>query len=166
MENIHRHFLKIQFLSSGAGNAVLNSLFFWAGNREQNPLSFPAAAVDVFITCIFVTLLVTLPTVHFTRKALQAGMPLWEQKCRIDRLPGKRWALCLVLWLFSTVAMEAVIAGIYAANGWRPIGFHVLLLLKFLWCGLLGGSLGALVGAKYLRPGKPERPTPLHGDAS
>ncbi len=147
MEKIHRKFLATQFLYSGVSNAILNGVALYLSNRTMQPLSWIDAAIDAFITCGFVSLLVTLPTAYFTRKAVQAGMPTMNTPGWLSR---NKWLLWLELWFLAVIVMETVFAGIYGLTGLKTISFTMMLIFRFCWCGLLGGTLGALVGARFL----------------
>ena len=152
LQKVHSNFLKIQFAASGISNAFLNCLAFYIGNRSLQPVSHSAAAIDAFITCGFISLLVTFPTAYFTGKALKAGLPVMERNRWVYWLPGKTWLLWLTLWLLAVVVMEMVFAGIYLLGGIEEITFFPMLLWRFCWCGLLGGTIGVLVGTRCLQP--------------
>lgn len=151
MEKFHRKFLKTQFLCSGISNAFLNALLFYLGNRETRPLSYLDAAIDAVISTGFISLLVTLPTAYFTGRTLRAGLPPMPPNRWMLKLPRNPWKLWLALWLPSAAAMEGVFAVIYLFNGFGSIAFPAALIFRFCWCGLLGGVLGVLVGARYLQ---------------
>ena len=152
MEKFHKKFLRMQFICSGISNAVLNALAFYLGNRAMKPLAWPDVAVDAFITCGFVSLLVTLPTAYFTGKAIKAGLPLLPPVKWLNRLPRKKWKLWLFLWFFSALIVVTILAAVYELGNITSIAFGTMLIARFAWCGLLGGVFGILVGARYLQP--------------
>ena len=152
MKKYHRSFLMTQFIYSGVSNAVLNGVALYLGNRAMKPLSWSDAASDAFLTCGFVSLLVTLPTAYFTGRARRAGLPHLPFVAWLCRLPEKKWKLWLFLWFVSAIVMETVFATLYGLAGFETLPFQFMLPFRIFWCGALGGIFGVLVGARYLQP--------------
>jgi len=148
-----RSYLRKQVIISGVSNAILNSLFFYLSNAEMGVITYEKVFSDTLITCGFVACLVTWPTYFFTRKEVRAGLPTLTRNRLIDFLP-KRWPLLwLTLWLFSALVVEILTFLGFLLFGINEIALLPMLIIKFLSMGLLGGSLAALVAARYLQPG-------------
>lgn len=153
MAQATRKYLRQQVINSGVSNAILNSLFFYLFNKDVGAITYESVFTDALITCGFVACLVTWPTSHFTRKAVIAGLVPIQRIRLIDRLP-KQWPLLwLVLWLLSALAVELLTWLGFKGYGVSEISFLLMLVVKFVSMGLLGGVLGALVAARYLQPG-------------
>ena len=146
-----KKFLWTQFWIAGVSNALLNLFFGYLGNREMLPIGWWDAAVDVGMTCGFISLLVTLPTAWFTQKALKQGMPVQTTGRWLRWFPQNVFFLWLWLWLGATLGMEILTGIFYGLHGGAAVTFEVMLAWRFLWCGLLGGSLGVLVAARFLQ---------------
>lgn len=148
-----RKHLRQQVINSGVSNAILNSLFLYLFHMDMGAIAYGSVFMDTFITCGFVTCLVTWPTSFFTRKAVRAGLPPMERIRLVDRLPKKWPLLWLTLWLLSALVVELLTWLGGKGCGISEIAFLPMLIVKFVSMGLLGGGLGGLVAARYLQPG-------------
>jgi hypothetical protein len=144
-----------QILASGLSNAILNALFTWLTNRQMVFTPYSGAAVDTFFTTGFVSCLVTLPTAHFTHRAIAAGLPQIEEENKlVNSLPRRSVPLWLAIWLFFFVLFELLLFLVLKAAGLEGIGFLPLIIGKFFVYGLMGGFLGAFVAFRCLQPEK------------
>lgn len=132
-------FIRKTGATAGIFNLVLNPFFAWLGNMEMADVPLVgAAAVDTAITCMAMSLLVTLFVSADTRRALKGGnLETSERSLRAGRLlrglPVRPWKLGLFLGLAVTVVVTPCLVGLFSALGVVSFSFFTFALLKAVY---------------------------------
>lgn len=142
--------IKQQIINSGISNGIFNVLCLWVFNRDMPFMMYSDIAMDTFFTTGFISCLVTFPTAYFTRKAIAAGLPPCELESHIiGLLPEKITRLWLMLWIASALFLEVVFFIYFSASKISGINFISMVMLKFIYCSIMGAFLGGLVAYRY-----------------
>lgn len=152
-------------------NVVLNPLIAWLGHRGTASLPLGGSngiAVDLAVTSLVLSLLVALFMTRGLREQLEAGhVTTSDGAPRVEgwlaRLPGRGWVLGLLLG--GAAAVVAVVAcGLLVLVGVSEVSLGAYLVLKALYCGLLGYLVARWVLLRQVldasRVGGPRRPLP------
>ncbi len=136
-------FIRKTGVTAGIFNLVLNPFFAWLGNMEMADVPLAgAAAVDTAITCMAMSLLVTLFISADTRRALKIGSLETAQSLPrpgrlLCRLPGRPWQLGLLLGLVAAAVVTPCLVGFFSALGVVSFPFSAFALLKAVYTPLV-----------------------------
>lgn len=136
------NFIRKTGVTAGVFNLVLNPLFSWIGNLEMADVPLSGVAVDTSITCLVMTLLVTMFTCADTRRALKAGnletagLPP-RSGGLLRRLPVRSWKLGLLLGLAAAVVVTPFLTGLFSTLGVASFSFFAFALLKAVYTPLM-----------------------------
>ncbi|MGW2743848.1 hypothetical protein [Streptomyces sp. NPDC001450] len=129
-------------------NVVINSLITWLGHRRTGfvPLTGNRGiVVDVFVTSILLSLLVSLFVSTAVRHDLDAGRVRAMDEAPgagrvLSRLPARWWALGLLLGVGVAVVATLVLRllGALGLSGLAPAGFVAFMAV---YTGLLGYAM-------------------------
>ena len=131
-------FIRKTGVTAGIFNLVLNPFFAWLGNMERADVPLGSIAVDTVITCVVMSLLVSLFTAADTRRALEAGslgtagLSL-QAGSPLRRLPSRPWKLGLLLGLAFALAVTPCLLGFFALTGVGALSFPAFALLKAVY---------------------------------
>ena len=138
-----KSFIRKTCVTAAIFNLVLNPFFAWLSNLERADVPLAGAAVvDTGITCMIMSLLVTLFISADTRRALKAGgfetpgQPL-QAGCMLCRLPSRPWKLGLLLGLAVVVVVTPWLAGFFFVLGVTSFSFFTFALLKAVYTPLV-----------------------------
>lgn len=132
-------FIRKTGVTAGIFNLVLNPFFAWLGNMEMADVPLAgAAAVDTAVTCMVMSLLVTLFVSADTRRGLKAGnLETSESPLRAGRLlrhlPVRPWKLGLLLGLAVAAVVTLCLLGLFSALGVVSFSFFAFALLKAVY---------------------------------
>ena len=136
------NFIRKTGMIAGSCNIVLNSLFSWLGNRAMEDTSPGLVAVDAAITCVIMSLLMTLFISADTRRILKAGIlqPSASHSragILLLRLPVHPWKLGMVLGLAVALVIASCLAGLASLFGVASFSFFTFIALKAVYSLLL-----------------------------
>ena len=146
-------FIRKSGVMAGLFNLVLNPFFAWLSNMDMADVPPGAAAVDTVITCLIMSLLVTLFTSADTRRAFKAGslktsiQPSGRMLCR---LPSRPWKLGLLLGFAFAAVVTPCLAGVYALFGVGSLAFFAFAALKAVYTPLVAYAVARWVILRQL----------------
>jgi len=131
-------FIRKTGVTAGICNLVLNPLFTWLSNVDRADVPLGSIAVDTVITCVLMSLLVTLFISADTRRALKAGTLARDgQSPRagnlLCRLPGRPWKLGVLLGLVFAAVVTPFLLGLFSISGISSLSFFALAALKAVY---------------------------------
>lgn len=143
-------FIRTQGLICAVLNAVLNPLLAWTLQPPET--SRAALMVDTAITCVVMSLLVSLFTSAGVGQARRAGTlpPLGEPRPLLGQLPRAPWALGLALGLAAACAAVPLASGLLYSLDLAPLTPAEVALFKFLYTPPLGYLITRLVVSRTL----------------
>jgi len=136
-------FIRKTGLIAGICNIVLNSLFAWSGNTALADVPTGSIVVDTTITCIIMSLLMTLFISADTRRAQKAGTiePLvpHPSTCRLlHRLPVRPWKLGLVIGFTVAAFVTSCLIILFFLLNITSLSFFVFVSIKAVYSMLFG----------------------------
>lgn len=157
------NFIRKTGVTAGIFNLVLNPFFAWLSNREMTDVPLAgAAAVDTAITCMIMSLLVTLFISADTRRAIRAGgletagRPLRE-KSLLRYLPVRPWKLGLLLGLAVAAVVTPCLVGLFRSFGVTSFSFFAFAAIKAVYTPLVAYAVARWVILRQLAAAVPER---------
>lgn len=152
------NFIRKTGIVAGAFNLVLNPLFAWLTNRAMNDVPLAEAAVDTFITCIIMSLLISLFISAETRRNLNAGgLETAGQgpapACLLRRLPARPWKLGLSLGGVAAVVVMPWLVGFFSLFSVTSFSFFAFALLKAVYTPLVAYAVTRWVILRQLAAG-------------
>jgi hypothetical protein len=150
------NFIRKTGVTAGIFNLVLNPFFAWLGNMEMADVPLVgAAAVDTAITCMVMSLLVSLFISADTRRAIRAGsletagMPLRGERL-LCRLPVRPWKLGLLLGLAVAVVVTPWLVGLFGIFGVASFSFFAFAALKAVYTPIVAHAVARWVILRQL----------------
>ena len=149
------HFICKTGVVAGTCNIVLNSLFSWAGNTAMADVPPGALVVDTVITCIIMSLLMTLFISADTRRALKAGTiePVGQYPLSwrlLRRLPVRPWKLGLVIGFAVAALVTPCILGLFFLFNMTSLAFFAFVSIKAVYSMLFGYLVARWVILRHL----------------
>jgi len=139
-------YLRTQALACGAINAVVNPALAWLLNRRMEPVPLDGLVVDTAITCVVLSLLVSLFTTAGVRRALasgeifQTGEPPGAGPF-LARLPRGPAPLGLALGIAAGGVLTPAAWGLVRALQVEALPFAGFVLFKAVYTGVLGSAV-------------------------
>lgn len=128
------HFVRTQGLICGILNVVINPVLAWALNRSMDDVPVAGVAVDTAVTCLVLSLLVSLFTTAGVARALRTGELLEPAGGR----PLNPWGLGLAMGLGAACVAAPLAFGLFHALGVSRLPFPAFALFKACYTGPLG----------------------------
>ena len=155
-------FIRKTGVTAGIFNLVLNPFFAWLGNMEMTDVPLAdAVAVDTAITCMVMSLLVTLFISADTRRAIRAGslettgMSL-RGKSLLRHLPVRPWKLGLLLGLVVAAVVTPCLVGLLRSFGVASFSFFAFAALKAVYTPFVAYAVARWVILRQLAAAVPE----------
>ena len=149
-------FIRKTGVTAGIFNFVINPFFTWVSNREMADVPMAGAvAVDTAITCMVMSLLVTLFISADTRRALKAGAletagPTPQAGGLLRRLPGRPWPLGLFFGLAAAIVVTPCLVVFFSALGVTSFSFLAFALLKAVYTPFVAYAIARWVILRQL----------------
>lgn len=144
-------FIRKTGLTAGVFNLVLNPFFAWLSNRSMAdvPLT-PSASLDTIITCLIMSVLVSVFICAETRRVLKAGgLKISSQAPRANgllrRLPKRPWRLGLLLGIGAALVVTPWLIGLFSLFAVTSLPFFAFALLKAVYTPLLAYAVARWV---------------------
>jgi hypothetical protein len=139
-------YIRLQGATCAVINAVLNPAIAWLGNRRMVfvPLSGDnSILVDTAVTCIVMSLLVSLFVTPATERELRAGkIEVADSVIREARVlahfPSRAWSLGLAAGIVAAVVITPLMFAALRALGLSGLAFVEFALLKVVYTAVLG----------------------------
>jgi hypothetical protein len=141
-----RSYIHAQGVACAVINAVLNPAISWLGNRRMAfvPLSGDnSIIVDTAVTCIVLSLLVSLFVTPAAHRELRAGrvtgsdMVFWESGV-LAHLPSKAWSFGLLVGVAAAAVITPLMFGTFRVLGSAGLSFAGFVILKAVYTAALG----------------------------
>jgi len=141
-----RSFIRAQGAVCAVLNAALNPAIAWIGNRQMAfvPLSGGnSIVVDTAITCVVLSLLVSLFVTPASRRAFRAGRLTGTDMDFMERgvlahVPSKAWSFGLLTGVVAGVVITPLMFAIFRVLGSAGLPFWGFIILKILYTAPLG----------------------------
>lgn len=139
-------YIRSQGIACVVINAVLNPAIAWLGNRQMAFVSLTgenSLVVDTAVTCVVLSLLVSLFVTPAVRAELSAGqlsmtgVATWEA-CALSRLPVQAWSVGLIIGVAAAAVLTPLIFGVFHLAGSSGVPFAAFALLKATYTPVLG----------------------------
>ena len=136
-------FIRKTGIIAGIFNAVLNPFFAWLTNRAMADVPLiEGASADTVITCIIMSLLVSLCISAETRRNLKAGAietsgQSLQAGCLLRRLPSRPWKLGLLLGFAAALTVTPWLIGFFSLFGVTAFSFSAFALIKAVYTPLV-----------------------------
>ena len=149
------NFIRKTGIVAGAFNFVLFPLFAWLTNRAMNDVPLAEVAVDTVITCIIMSLLVSLFISAETRRTITAGgLESAGQTpppgCLLRRLPARPWKLGLILGGGAALVIMPWLVGLFSLFSVSSFAFFAFALLKAVYTPLAAYAVARWVILRQL----------------
>ncbi len=149
------NFIRKTGIIAGAFNLVLNPLFAWLTNRAMNDVALTEVAVDTFITCIIMSLLVSLFISAETKRTFKAGAIESAGQtpapcCLLRRLPARPWKLGLALGGGAALVVMPWLVGVLSLFSVTSVSFFAFALLKAVYTPLVAYAVARWVILRQL----------------
>jgi hypothetical protein len=161
-----RSYIRAQGVNCAVINAVLNPAIAWLGNRRMAfvPLSGDnSIIVDTAVTCIVLSLLVSLfvtPAAHreFRAGRLTGSDTVFAESCVLAHLPNKAWSFGLLMGAVAATVITPIMFATFRVLGSAGISFAGFIILKAVYTAALGFAVTrwAVLRQALLSPQKGE----------
>jgi hypothetical protein len=138
-----RSYIRAQGASSAVINAVLNPAISWLGNRQMNFVPLSGIAVDTLITCIVMSLLVSLFVTPPAQRQFGAGRLTGSNADVVGsgilaHFPTKAWSLGLLIGIIVAAIVTPLMFAAFRMFGSPGLSFVGFIILKALYTAVLG----------------------------
>lgn len=145
MSEAIRSYIRSQAIGAAVGNMVINPALAWLINRQVAfvPLTGDnSMIIDTAITCVVMTLIVTLLIARGTRRELEAGRIAQSANSTpgqgvLSLLPHAGWALGLTLGLGAAVVIAPLTFGVFRLLGVTGLSLGGFAVFKAVWTPLV-----------------------------
>ena len=149
------NFIRKAGVTAGIFNFVLNPFFAWLSNMDRADVLLGSIAMDTTITCILMSLLVTLFISADTRRALKAGTFVrdgqpFQTGGLLCRLPSRPWKLGILLGLAFAVVITPCMLGLFSVFGISSLSFFVFAALKAVYTPLVAYTVARWTILRHL----------------
>ena len=161
MAQTAENFIRKTGVTTGICNLVLNPFFAWLSNMDRADVPLGSIAVDTAITCVLMSLLVTLFTSADTRRALKAGtlardgQPPQAGKL-LCRLPERPWKLGVLLGLAFAAVVTPCLVGLFSVSGINSLSFFAFAAFKAVYTPPVAYAVARWVILRHLAAALPE----------
>jgi len=141
-----RSYIHAQGVNCAVVNAVLNPAIAWLGNRRMAfvPLSGDnSIIVDTAVTCIIMSLLVSLfvaPAAHreFRAGRLTASDTVFWERSLLTHFPSKAWSFGLLIGVVAAAVITPLMFATFRLLGSAGLSFAGFIILKAVYTAALG----------------------------
>jgi len=159
MSEAVRSFIRSQGIGAAVGNIILNPALAWVLNRQAAYVGDGEIVTDTAITCVLMTLIVTLFVVSGTRRELEAGRITRAEGFAggglLSWLPRKGWALGLLLGVVAALVIAPLTLGVLRLLGITGLPVLGFALFKAVWTPLVAFAVARWVVLRQLQPLQP-----------
>ena len=143
MKKSLRSYVRAQGAVCAVLNAVLNPAIAWIGNRQMAFVPLSGLVIDTIITCIVLSLLVSLFVTPATQREFRAGRLTGSDTDFVGRgvlahFPKKAWSLGLLIGIVAAIVIAPLMFAAFRMLGSRGLPFLGFIILKILYTAALG----------------------------
>ena len=114
---------------------MLNPAIAWLGNRQMTFVPLSGIVVDTLITCIVMSLLVSLFTTPAAQKQFRNGQGAGSDANLVERavlahLPTKAWSLGLLVGVIAAGVVTPLMYAAFRVLGSAGLSFWEFIILK------------------------------------
>jgi hypothetical protein len=138
-----RSYIRAQGAVCSVLNAVLNPAIAWIGNRQMAFVPLSGIVIDTAITCIVLSMLVSLFVTPASRKEFRAGHltgsdTQFAESGVLAHFPSKAWSFGLLMGVIAAVVITPLMFAAFRVLGSPGLPFWGFIILKILYTAALG----------------------------
>lgn len=141
MSEATRTYIRIQARVSALINMLVNPTISWLGNRAFNDVPVTVLAIDMGITCVLMSFLISLFVSHAASIQIRNGRisrsQILARHSWLARLPASAGALGIALGVASALVLIPLTLLLFFLLGLDALPFWALLFFKLVYTGLL-----------------------------